>query len=77
MVVEEDGKISYTKNVTNEEVLRTIGEKRLLLILITYRKKNWIGHVRRVDGIIRSKEIIEGKDESKTKYRKAKNRDVS
>jgi len=42
--------------------------------LITNRKKNWIGHVLRVDGII--KEIIEGKDESKTKYRKAKTRDV-
>ena len=64
------------ESVTNEEVLRRIGEERYLLILITNRKNNWIGHVRWVDGIIGSKEIIEGKDESKTKYRKAKTRDV-
>jgi len=42
--------------------------------LIKNRKRNWIGLVLRVDGI--TKEIIEGKDESKTKYRKAKTRDV-
>ena len=60
------------ESVTNEEALRRIGDERWLLILITNRKKNWIGHVLRVDGII--KEIIEGKDESKTKYRKAKTR---
>ena len=58
------------ESVTNDEVLSRIGEERQLLILITNRKKNWIGHVLRVDGII--KEIIERMDESKTKQRKAK-----
>ena len=56
-------KISYTERVTNEEVLRRVGEERQLLNLIRNRKKNWIGHILRRDGIV--KEVIEGRMEGK------------
>ena len=56
-------KISYTERVTNEEVLRRVGEERQLLNLIRNRKKNWIGHILRGDGIV--KEVIEGRMEGK------------
>ena len=46
-------KISYTERVTNEEVLRRVGEERQLLNLIRNRKKNWIGHILRGDGIVK------------------------
>ena len=52
-------KISYTERVTNEEVLRRVGEERQLLNLIRNRKKNWIEHILRGDGIV--KEVIEGR----------------
>ena len=60
-------KISYTERVTNEEVLRRIGEQRQLLNLIRNRNKNWIGHILRGDGI--DNRVIEGrrKDGRKTK----------
>ena len=60
-------KISYTERVTNEEVLRRIGEQRQLLNLIRNRNKNWIGHILRGDGI--DNRVIEGrrKDGMKTK----------
>ena len=54
-------RISYTERVTNEEVLRRVGEERQLLNLIRNRKKNWIGHILRGDGIV--KEVIEGRRE--------------
>ena len=56
-------KISYTERVTNEEVLRRVGEERQLLNLIRNRKKNRIGHILRGDGIV--KEVIEGRMEGK------------
>ena len=56
-------RISYTERVTNEEVLRRVGEERQLLNLIRNRKKNWIGHILRGDGIV--KEVIEGRMEGK------------
>ena len=56
-------KISYTERVTNEEVLRRVVEERQLLNLIRNRKKNWIGHILRGDGIV--KEVIEGRMEGK------------
>ena len=61
VVVEEDGKISYTERVTNEEVLRRVGEERQLLNFIRNRKKNWIGHILRGDEIV--KKVIEGRME--------------
>ena len=59
-------KISYTERVTNEEVLRRVGEERQLLNLIRNRKKNWIGHILRGDGIVKEV-IVLRKDGRKTK----------
>ena len=56
-------KISYTERVTNEEVLMRVGEERQLLNLMRNRKKKWIGHILRGDGIV--KEVTEGKMEAK------------
>lgn len=56
-------KISYTERITNEEVLRRIGEGRQLLNVIRNRKKNWIGHILRGEGLVR--EVIEGRMEGK------------
>ena len=55
--------ISWTDKITNEEVLRRVGEKRSMLETIVRRKKNWIGHIMRGDGLM--KEVIEGKMEGK------------
>src|SRR6188508_2225418 len=72
VAVKEDGKItkfntkiciSYTEKLTHADVLRRIGEERQLLNLIRNRKKNWIGHILRGDGIV--KEVIEGRMEGK------------
>ena len=38
-------RISWTDKITNEEVLRRVGEKRIMLETIVRRKKNWIGHM--------------------------------
>lgn len=56
-------KISWTAKKTNEEVLQTVGEKATLVNTITNRKKNWIGHILRHDGLLR--EVIEAKMEGK------------
>ena len=56
-------RISWTKKITNEEVLRRVGEKRSMVETIVRRKKNWIGHIMRGDGLM--KEVIEGKMEGK------------
>jgi hypothetical protein len=56
-------KISWTERKTNEEVLHIVGERKCLVEMITKRKKNWIGHVIRGEGIL--KEVIEGRMEGK------------
>jgi len=56
-------KISYTERKTNEEVLRIVGEERQLTNLLRNRKKNWIGHVLRGEGLMRK--IMEGRIEGK------------
>ena len=56
-------RISWTEKITNEEVLRRVGEERTMLATIVRRKKNWIGHVMRGDGLM--KEVMEGKMEGK------------
>jgi hypothetical protein len=56
-------RISWTEKKTNEEVLRRVGEKRTMLETIVWRKKNWIGHIMRGDGLM--KEVMEGKMEGK------------
>jgi hypothetical protein len=56
-------KISWTEKKTDVVVLEMVGEKRHLVDLIVQRKKNWIGHVMRGDGLLR--DIIEGRMEGK------------
>src|SRR2546426_2270861 len=45
--------------MTNEKVLESVGESRKLVETIVQRKKNWIGHVLRGEGLLR--EVMEGK----------------
>ena len=52
-------KISWMDHVKNEEVLQRVGQKQELLDMIIKRKKNWIGHVLRGEGLL--KEVIEGR----------------
>ena len=56
-------KISWTEKKSNEEVLRLVGEERCMLEVIAKRKKAWIGHVVRGDGLL--KLVIEGRMEGK------------
>jgi hypothetical protein len=56
-------KISWTDNITNEEVLERVGINRQLMSQLRNRKKNWIGHILRGDGLL--KEVIEGRMEGK------------
>src|SRR5277367_1616345 len=37
-------KISLAERITNDEVLRLVGERRQMVDTIVKRKKNWIGH---------------------------------
>jgi len=52
-------KISWTDKKTNEFVLEQVGETRKLVNVVMERKKKWIGHVLRSDGLL--KEVMEGK----------------
>ena len=56
-------KISWTKHVTNEEVLNLVEEKRSLVDTVKTRQKNWIGHLLRGDSLQR--DIMEGRLEGK------------
>src|SRR6476469_8576030 len=47
------GKVSWMDNRTNEQVLSSMNEKRSLIKTIWERKKNWIGHVVRGDGLMK------------------------
>src|SRR6476469_4933870 len=52
------GKVSWMDKRTNEQVLSSMNEKRILIKTIWDRKKNWIGHVVRGDGLM--KLVLEG-----------------
>ena len=52
-------KVSWTERKTNEEILKIVGEKRRLVNMVVERKKRWIGHVLRGDGLMR--EVLEGR----------------
>src|SRR6201995_5539907 len=56
-------KISWSDGVTNEEVLRRVGETQQLMGLIRSRKREWIGHAMRGEGIL--KEVMEGRMEGR------------
>ena len=51
-------RVSWKDRKTNEEVLDMVGEKRSIVETITKRKKNWIGHRLRGEGLL--KDVIEG-----------------
>jgi len=57
-------KASWVDKKTNLEMLDTIGEKRSLLETVMKRKKNWIGHAVRGDGLF--KQILEGRMDRKS-----------
>ena len=50
-------KISWTDHVRNEEVLLRVNEQRIILHEIRKRKVNWIGHILRINCLI--KQVIE------------------
>ena len=56
-------KVSYKDHVTNEEVLKRVDEERSFMKSIVNRKKNWIGHVLRGEGLL--KLVIEGRLEGR------------
>ena len=56
-------KISWTDKVTNEDVLRRVGIERQLIYMLRSRKKSWIGHVLRGNGLL--KEVLEGRMEGR------------
>ena len=61
--MEKDGESEWTDKKTNEEVLSAVGENRCLVEKIIRRKKNWIGHVVRGEGLLNV--VLEGRMEGK------------
>src|SRR6478609_8058589 len=57
------GKVSWMDKRTNEQVLSSMNKKRSLIKRIWDRKKNWIGHIVRGDGLM--KLMLEGRMEGK------------
>ena len=52
-------KIKWQDKISIEEVLTIVDENRCLMRTISERKKNWIGHVLRGDGLLR--DVLEGR----------------
>ena len=52
-------KIMWQDKISNDEVLTIVDESRCLIETIGVRKKNWIGHVLRGDGLLR--DVLEGR----------------
>ena len=52
-------KISWRDRVSNQDVLIKVDERRCLMRTIWQRKKNWIGHVLRGNGLL--KDVLEGR----------------
>src|SRR6218665_1156921 len=55
--------ISWTKDMSNEEVLKLVEEKRPLLLTTRTRQRNWIGHKCNERGRSLQRDIIEGRME--------------
>ena len=53
----------WTDKISNEEVLRCVGEHRSLVNTVIKRKKSWIGHVLRHDCLLKT--VIEGRMKGK------------
>ena len=56
-------RVSWKDRKKNEEVLDMVGAKRSIVETIVKRKKNWIGHILRGEGLL--KDVIEGRMEGK------------
>jgi hypothetical protein len=56
-------KIHWSEKKTNEEVLKMVGEERCLMDTVMRRKKNWVGHVVRGEGLM--KDMLEGRMEGR------------
>ena len=56
-------RVSWEDKKTNEEVLCFVGEERSFIDTIRKRKKNWIGHVVRGEGLL--KLVLEGRMEGR------------
>ena len=52
-------RISWRERVSNEEVMKMVDETRCMIRTICQRKKNWMGHVLRGDGLL--KDVLEGR----------------
>src|SRR6266581_7863404 len=52
-------RISWMDKKSNEEVLTMVNENRCHIRTTYQRKKNWIGHVHRGDGLLR--DVLEGR----------------
>ena len=61
MVMEKMEKISWKDKISNVEVLERVGVERDLMNMLRSKKKSWMGHVLRGDGLL--KEVIEGRME--------------
>ena len=56
-------RICWKDKKTNEEVLSIVGENRCFLDVIFKRKKNWIDHIVRGEGLL--KDVLEGRMEGR------------
>ena len=56
-------KIKWSDKITNDVVLERVGVERQLMNQLRSRKKSWIGHVLRGNGLLR--EVIEGRMEGR------------
>ena len=52
-------KVNWSDRISNEEVLTMVNESRCLIETIRQRKKNWVGHVLRGNGLLR--DVLEGR----------------
>src|SRR5688572_21563806 len=52
-------RVCWQDRIKNEEVLSMVGQKRCLVKTIRERKKNWIGHMFRGNGLLR--DVLEGR----------------
>ena len=50
---EKNGENKLDRKDNNEAVLKIVGERQVMVDVIIQRKKNWIGHVVRGDGLLR------------------------
>jgi hypothetical protein len=59
MVLEKDGEEHLDRHMRNEEVSLRVKEQRNILLEISKRKANWIGHILRGNCLLR--QVIKGK----------------